>query len=131
MTAAVFTLGYSGRSVEEIAAAVEERDALLFDIRLVARSRDPRWSGKQLRERFGERYRHVPALGNLNYKSGGPVALSDAEAGLAVVEEAIGAGQAVVLLCACKDAATCHRAAVAALLRGRGYTVTEVAPARE
>ena len=68
MTRQVYTLGYSGRQLDEIKAMVEEREAILFDIRFSPRSRNPTWNEGNLRAAFGARYRHIRALGNANYR---------------------------------------------------------------
>ena len=70
MTQTVFTTGYGGKKPDDIMDILVEANAILFDIRFSPRSRNPVWSGKQMKAFFGDRYQHVNALGNKNFKSG-------------------------------------------------------------
>jgi uncharacterized protein (DUF488 family) len=111
----IYTLGYSGIKPDKLLATAEQHNLLVVDVRYSPRSRQPEWTRKRLQELLGERYIHVPAFGNINYKSDGPIQLADPEAGKAVVVERL-AQQPVLLLCACKDWHSCHRLAVATVL---------------
>jgi uncharacterized protein (DUF488 family) len=117
-TAKVFTLGDSGWTPEGIRAVLDARDAILVDVRLSPRSRMPQWSRSRLQNLLGDRYAHVRAFGNLNYKGdlGTDVMLEDAEAGIAQARELAASGRALVVMCGCKDHRECHRSDVAALL---------------
>ena len=126
----IFTAGYSGRTPGELCALADRLEADIFDIRLSCRSRRPEWNKGPLSRLFGDRYRHVPALGNLNFKGEvvgadpGRVILANPEAGIA---EILQHPRPVILLCQCKDLCGCHRSDVAALLSGRPeLTVEEV-----
>lgn len=122
MTDQIFTLGYSGRKPADILAWLNHLDADLFDIRFSPASRHPMWTGKGLKQVMGERYRHIKALGNENYK-GGPIKLVDWSSGLSAIRAST---RAVVLMCACGNPAECHRTTVAELLRGSGLAVNEL-----
>jgi uncharacterized protein (DUF488 family) len=120
----IWTLGYAGRTLDEIAALIGENGRLL-DIRLNPYSRVAAWCFLAFRDRFGERYRHVRALGNLRYKLGPPVEIADFDLGRAIVaEEALGGD--VFLMCACREIHGCHRKTVSELLRAEGLSVAEV-----
>jgi hypothetical protein len=120
----LLTYGYTGASVEELARVLAARpDALVVDVRYSPFSRNSEWSGSALRERFGAAYFHVKPFGNVNYRSGGPVRLDDPEGGVRLLLAALercGFGPAreptVILLCACRARAGCHRDDVARLL---------------
>lgn len=62
-----FTLGYQGRSLEEVLeVVVHQRIELVVDVRENARSRRPGFSGDELRralETVGVAYAHLPELG--------------------------------------------------------------------
>lgn len=121
----LYTFGYSGRQPEELLALAEKLDAIIADISFNARSRVPQWSGGRLVRLLGDRYRHLPALGNRNYK-GGPMALVDPEPGIAQVADLL-AHQPVVLLCVCADILHCHRRLVAGAVAARyGVSVTHL-----
>jgi hypothetical protein len=123
----------NGGTLEEFEAAKpqlrKEKLAGLLDIRYAARSRVPHWNKGALQKLLGERYVHVPALGNVRYKLGPPIEIADYAAGRAAIEAC--EYHAVVLLCACADAATCHRSTVGDLLKADGYEVVEMDAAQQ
>lgn len=121
----LYTFGYSGRRPEELLALAEQLDAIITDIRFSPRSRVPQWSGGRLVRFLGDRYCHLPALGNRNYK-GGPMELVDPETGIAQVADLL-AHQPVVLLCVCADVERCHRRLAAEAITARyGVSVTHL-----
>lgn len=122
MTQTVFTTGYQGASLDELAAFLEAHDADLFDIRFKPWSPNPQYTKAAFAHRFGARYHHVVELGNRLYKTGA-IELVDFEAGLRRIAAH---PRPVVLLCACTDPTSCHRTAAARLLVERGFTVTEL-----
>ena len=125
----LYTVGYSGWTPEAIQEAAQTHNAVVCDIRYSPASRHPQWSKRQLSQRLGARYQHVQALGNRNYKNGGPVALADYEAGKQAIAKILTTGQAVILMCACKDLAMCHRlTAVERLATDLGEAVTHLFP---
>lgn len=109
----LYTLGYTGCTPEEVQRLVLELHAILVDARLSPRSRVPHWNKGALAGLLGERYLHVPGFGNVNYKSSGAIAIADYATGKEQVERLLAEGWVVVLLCACKDVAQCHRRVVA------------------
>lgn len=108
----IYTIGYSGWTPGALKAAVDARGALLVDIRYSPRSRRPEWRTAALAGLWGEdvaqHYVWWRELGNVNYKNGGPIVLADPE--LALIPAAtLLHWRPIVLLCACRDVATCHR----------------------
>lgn len=122
--ARVFTTGYTGKRPDDLRALVTRLGAVLFDIRFSPRSRVPRWEKGALVELLGADYRHLPALGNTNYRERAEIRIADLEGGLAAVLEET---RPVVMLCACEDPETCHRRTVARALEARGVVVEEIA----
>lgn len=119
----LYTIGYVGRTPDALMRALDELpNALLVDVRLVPFARDREWARPALARRFRSRYLHVRAFGNVNYKRDDvPVQLEDAPRGvrtvLAATRPMLAAGEpTVVLLCACRRRAGCHREDVAAEL---------------
>lgn len=119
----LLTFGYLGHSAAALAAALATiPNALLVDVRLVPFARDRRWARTSLAMQFGGRYRHLRTFGNRNYKKdSAPIELEDVPAGvralLAVTRPMLDRGEpTVVLLCACRARAGCHRDVVAAEL---------------
>ncbi|MDX1994979.1 MAG: DUF488 domain-containing protein [bacterium] len=122
----LYTAGYTGLLPDDLLSAAQHLGALIVDIRLNARSRVPYWNKGPLQRAWGEAYRHVGELGNLNYRSGGEVALADEEKGVAQIVELLHQ-QPVILLCACVDWRTCHRRTAAEAVAARvGVAVTHL-----
>ncbi len=125
---AVYTLGYIGWTLDQIAAKADELSAVVVDVRLVPRSRVPWANQGPLRRGLGARYEWVRELGNLNYK-GGPVNIVSVERGLKRIGGILAGGRAVILLCACRLPDGCHRAVVAdAAAQWFGMAVVHLVP---
>jgi uncharacterized protein (DUF488 family) len=120
----IYSVGYTGYPIAAFEAFVAAHGLRVVDVRLKPFSRNAVYSGTRLKQRFGDRYLHVPALGNLNYK-GGPIALADESVGLDVVR-ALAAEGPVALLCVCADAATCHRTTITRTLAREGYSIQPI-----
>lgn len=112
----LYTAGYTSLTPEELLDTAERLHALIVDVRLKPWSRwAEKWNKTNLIEVWKDRYLHMDALGNLNYKGDmgkGVIMLNDVENGttrLAVLLKT----QPVIILCACKDHKTCHRTTVA------------------
>ena len=105
----LYTFGYAGAAPTDLLAHVAALGAVVCDVRFNPTSRLPGWSGVRLRALLGpERYAHLRALGNANYRRDGRVALVDSVQGVAQVG-ALLAERPVILLCVCRDVAACHR----------------------
>lgn len=127
----LYPFGYTGHTPVQLAAAACELGALVIDTRFAPRSRHPRWNADMLREALTcpndtrPHYLSVPEFGNVNYKSGEAIRIANYDAGLRRVRalyvgfQEIEFGQEAdiyphfILLCACKDAAICHRTEIA------------------
>lgn len=112
----LYTLGYTGTKPEHILIKAQQLGAMVVDCRFSPRSRAPQWTRKQLSELLGQNYRHIPALGNVNYKGDGPIVISNPAFRVPQVELYL-KSQSVILLCVCKEFCTCHRAVVANLVK--------------
>ena len=111
----IYTLSYTGTTLEALTAFLEAKNAILVDVRYQPFSRNPQWTRKTLTAALGQRYVHVGALGNRNYR-GGPTDIADLDAGTAAVETLLDFYPAVALMCVCSDVNTCHRKVVAEAL---------------
>jgi uncharacterized protein (DUF488 family) len=111
----IYTLGYSGWSIEDVEAVLDRLDAILVDVRMVPRSRwASAWNSAILAKRLGERYTWLRAFGNVNYKGTvEQIQIADFPAGEKRLRELSADGKAVVLLCACRDVNVCHRKVLA------------------
>lgn len=109
----LYTYGYLGGSLEDLCrwAGV---GAVILDTRLVPTSRNPLFRRGHLQRVIGSSYVSEQALGNINFKTGGPIVLKDWDTGWATLQQLLDSGP-VILLCACRDAAVCHRSTVAAM----------------
>ena len=110
----IYTLGYAHWSIENVANRIDDLEAILVDVRHSPHSTKPGFTQTDLQARFGDRYVHLRAFGNVNYK-GGPIELAAPEHGLRVVKEL---PAPPVLMCGCQNPASCHRAVVADFLSG-------------
>jgi uncharacterized protein (DUF488 family) len=119
----LYTIGYLGRTQDELVGLLQEHTAVLLDIRYAPYSRNPQFTGAALKQRLGEDYLYVQALGNINYKSGGEIKIANFPAGLKLIQSL---SRPAVMMCACRDAHSCHRTVVANLLRAEGCEVEEL-----
>lgn len=132
----VVSVGYEGRTAEELVEAMEDRVDVLVDVRLTPSSRKPGLSKGKLAaalDRVGVRYVHMRALGNprdnrAGFRAGDPASqrryaevLHDEAASEALEQlEQLLTGARVALLCFERDSDTCHRQAIVEeLLRRR------------
>ena len=123
----IYTIGYAGWSPDQLRATVEELGAELWDIRYSPWSKSPQWQGHALRRLLGPAYVHMAALGNQNYK-GGEILLVAPERAVEPARRVM-ARRPLVLLCGCKDWATCHRTVAARYLADAlGAAVEHLAP---
>lgn len=115
----LYTFGYQSGSFYEFKAKVDELDALVLDVRYSPFTAMPFWGQRQLRELLGSSYRHIKALGNVNYKDHGNIQIADMDSGCNEVIDLIVLDFPCILLCACRDYDTCHRKVVAEELKRR------------
>lgn len=120
----IITLGYAGRTLAEVQDIMARTGALLVDIRYSPQSRLPQWRKQALQNRLKARYTHLPAFGNRNFR-GGPIELLNWPVGLEEIREMARHEGCIILMCACRDAAQCHRAVVAEKLVEAGFAVEE------
>ena len=87
---------------------------------------DPVALRSAIAHRFGDRYRHLPALGNRRYQQGGEIEIADYAGGCEALRELQAQWAPLFLMCVCAEASTCHRTYVGSLLRADGFAVTEL-----
>ena len=66
----IYTLGYTGWKLDEVAAVLERLNAILADVRMVPRSRNPIWNSAALAKRFADRYVWLKQFGNRQRRLG-------------------------------------------------------------
>lgn len=104
----LYTIGYSGLNPEDLKRWVEANDAIVVDTRMNAYSPRPQFAKAGLIKSLGNHYKHVQALGNVNYKNGGEIQIKNPAEGYRLVLEALSVAP-VILLCGCKELELCHR----------------------
>ncbi len=117
----LYTIGYADiEAAAQVERLMNQEHMLLVDIRLSPRSRwRPAWNRNALRSVYSERYAWEPRLGNLHYQDR-TLAIKLAEGHMDAIHELaklLREGASIILLCACKDARTCHRTFVAKLIQ--------------
>jgi uncharacterized protein (DUF488 family) len=107
----IYTLGYSGRKIEDVEAVLGRLNAILVDVRMVPRSRwAPLWNAAALHDRLGDRYVWLKEFGNRNYKGTfEQIEIADFPTGEKRLREIAAPGKAVVLMCGCRDVNVCVR----------------------
>lgn len=114
----VYPCGYSVHSAQIAALMEADSSLLLVDLRKSPDSRIPAWKSSRLRTPYGQRYGWFgETLGNLNYKTGGPVRLANPGPGIACLVRKLQQGHNLLLLCGCANFETCHRREVVTLLK--------------
>jgi uncharacterized protein (DUF488 family) len=126
----IYTIGYAHPgAAADVARFMQQEHVILFDVRLSPRSRwQPMWNRVVLQATYGARYQWEKRLGNLNYQQR-ELGIEFAEGHLDAAQEAaalLAAGTSLILLCACKDARTCHRTLVAKLIQDAIQALREV-----
>jgi len=118
MTPRIYTIGYAGWAPAALRDHVLALGATLVDVHIAPTSKSPQWRKEALAALMGAAYRHLPALGNRNAFTGGPVALNDPERALQPIAALLKRGP-VALLCGCADPQRCHRSVAAEFLAER------------
>jgi uncharacterized protein (DUF488 family) len=118
-----YTTGYTGKAVEQLPSLLDFYDAVLADIRFAPVSRHLQWTKNYLALMLKERYRHVAALGNRNYKTPGAIQIHNLEIGIRLIRSW---EKNVILLCACENLENCHRRIVKNELEKHGQEVAEI-----
>ena len=101
---------------------LEALNAVLIDIRFAPYSRIMHWQKVYLKALLGNRYRHIPNLGNRTYKEN-KVTIQNLQLGL---ETVLSLDENAVLMCACDKAEDCHRHLIIKELNERGIENEEI-----
>ena len=103
-------MGYAGQRLANVVRLATALGALVVDVRLRPSSRVAGFGQAALRQALGDGYLWLGGFGNVNYRNGGPIRLADFDGAEAALR---GRAENIILLCACRDVATCHRKVVA------------------
>ena len=124
-THTIYFWGYTGHKPTDLQELVAETGAEVVDARTSPYSRNPTWNQSRLLCLTGVQYHHMPALGNPNYKNGGPLAIKDMATGIEFIDAL---DCPIIIMCMCKDADECHTSLIQAELDRRGYTTKQMRP---
>jgi hypothetical protein len=110
----IYQWGYSGSgwAYDEMRAALEAVNGVMVDVRFSPYSRAKKWQQVSFQAGLKERYVHVKAWGNKNYREWGkPVKLVNFKQGVREVGDYIqfGGYDGVVVMCGCSGYGGCHR----------------------
>jgi uncharacterized protein (DUF488 family) len=114
----LYTIGYTSRSIDELAGLAKANQAGIIDIRFQAWSRHPKWRKADLAKSLAHRgveYSHIRELGNIHYDRPGPIEIAKPDLGCQMLWEAL-QDHSQIILCACPDFESCHRKTVADLM---------------
>jgi hypothetical protein len=112
----IIPFGYSNGGITELERLMSDEWAYLVDIRLSPRSKFQAFNQEALQARFHSRYIPMPELGNVNYRNDQPIRIAHPDRGIARLMNGIRQGYTIVLMCGCKQYASCHRRTVINLL---------------
>lgn len=125
----IYTVGYNaGWTPELLRRELDRHNAILLDIRANPTSSRAEWRRAAMAAFYGTNYFHQPALGNLNYATGGPIKLANPERAADVIGRTL-KHCSIALLCGCRDVHACHRKVAAEFLAERlGAPVEHLEP---
>src|SRR5689334_11534584 len=97
----LYPLGYATPQANgRLASLMQHAYMLLIDTRYTPYSRLPSFRREALEAQYGRRYRWAGKyLGNLNYRTGGPIRLAQPEIGIPALVRYLAEGYSLVLLC--------------------------------
>lgn len=119
----IFTTGYTGKDINDLKPMLADLDAMLIDIRFAPYSQVMHWRKVYLKALLGEKYRHIPNLGNRTFKEN-KISIQNLKLG---IETILHLPSNVVLMCACEKMENCHRRIIAEELRQTEVESKEIA----
>ncbi len=119
----IFTTGYTGKDINDLKPMLADLDAMLIDIRFAPYSQVMHWRKVYLKALLGEKYRHIPNLGNRTYKED-KISIQNLKLG---IETILHLPSNVVLMCSCEKTENCHRRIIAEELRQTEIESKEIA----
>ncbi len=118
----IYTTGYTGKDVNDLKPMLEALDAMLIDIRFAPYSQVMHWRKVYLKALLGEKYRHIPNLGNRTYKEN-KITIQNLKLG---IETILNLPTNIVLMCACEKTENCHRRVIIEELKNREVETEEI-----
>jgi hypothetical protein len=78
----IYATGYLGRDIKDLKPLVESLFAILIDIRFAPYSQVMVWRQIYLKTLLGNKYLHIPNLGNLEFKKTGKISIQNLNLGI-------------------------------------------------
>ena len=119
----IFTTGYTGKDINDLRPMLDALDAVLVDVRFSPYSKVMHWRQTYLKALLGEKYRHIPNLGNRTFKEN-KITIQNLQLGL---ETLLNLKTNMVLMCVCKELEHCHRRLIITELEKREIETEEIA----
>ncbi len=128
MTNYFYTLGYAQWSIIDVEYQIDALEAVLTDVRQTPHTTKPGFTKSGLQARFADRYRHLSAFGNVNYKEA-PIERANPDKGLRMIRKL---NTASVVMCSCQHPKRCPRRTDARFRAERlGETIDHLRTPRE
>lgn len=118
----IYTTGYTGKDVNDLKPLLETLEAMLIDIRFSPYSRIFHWRKVYLKSLLGDRYRHIPNLGNRTFKEN-KITIQNLELGIKTI---LNLPSNIVLMCACEKTENCHRRVIVEKLNEQNIETYEL-----
>lgn len=119
----IFATGYTGRDINDLKPLLEHLEAVLVDIRFAPYSQVMFWRKIYLKTLLGERYFHIPNLGNRNFKEKNKISIQNMQLG---IETLLSLNTNLMLFCVCSEQQECHRRIIIEELKKRGIETEEI-----
>ena len=123
----IYATHAAGKEISILPQVLSELDAILIDIRLTPPAQPLKWSKNYLELLIGNKYLHVPLLGNRAAEAGGATTKSSIQnlaLGIKIITEL---KINILLFCSCQNESNCHRRAVSREIVKHGSQITEIA----
>lgn len=116
----LYTLGYEGLTVSDLAEWLEETDVRVWDVRYTPYSARAEWCKTPLQKRLGDRYMAAGQwFGNRNHGDPElPIHIVRPMLGAQMLNGVLASGTSVALMCYERSHEKCHRAVVAGIMLG-------------
>ena len=123
----IYATHAAGQDVSLLPHALSTLDAMLIDIRFMPPAQPLKWSKNYLKLLIGNKYLHVPTLGNRAAEKDGEIrksAIQNLALGIKIISEL---KVNMLLFCSCENQMNCHRHAISREIVKQGSEVTEIA----
>jgi uncharacterized protein (DUF488 family) len=118
----IYSTGYTGKAIKDLKPMLSALDAVLVDVRFSPNSQVLHWRQIYLKTLLGNKYLHIPNLGNRTFKES-KITIQNLQLG---VETLLKLDKNAVIFCACESVENCHRRLIIEELRKQNVEVEEL-----